>query len=78
MCVDQYYTRIRLTRMSSLLALSEAETEDCLADMVVAGTVTAKTDRLAGIVDFSEQQVGCLVLNLKSMKLILFAIFVFC
>jgi len=52
----KYYTRIRLTRMSSLLALSEAETEDCLADMVVAGTVTAKTDRLAGIVDFSEQQ----------------------
>lgn len=52
----QYYTKIRLTRMSQLLALTEAETEDCLSDMVVAGTVSAKTDRLEGIVDFTEQQ----------------------
>jgi len=52
----QYYTKIRLSRMAQLLALSEAETEDCLSDMVVAGTVSAKTDRLEGIVDFTEQQ----------------------
>merc|ERR1712203_501691 len=42
--------------MATLLALTEAETEDCLSDMVVAGTVSAKTDRLEGIVDFTEQQ----------------------
>jgi len=52
----QYYTKIRLSRMAQLLALTEAETEDCLSDMVVAGTVSAKTDRLEGIVDFTEQQ----------------------
>merc|ERR1712115_482579 len=52
----KYYTKIRLSRMSNLLALSENETEDCLSDMVVAGTVSAKTDRLEGIVDFTEQQ----------------------
>jgi len=52
----KYYTKIRLTRMCSLLALTEAETEDCLSDMVVAGTVSAKTDRLEGIVDFTEQE----------------------
>merc|ERR1711936_1069205 len=52
----QYYTKIRLGRMAILLALTEAETEDCLSDMVVAGTVSAKTDRLEGIVDFTEQQ----------------------
>merc|ERR1712098_621973 len=52
----QYYTKIRLTRMAQLLALTETETEDCLSDMVVSGTVTAKTDRLEGIVDFTEQQ----------------------
>ena len=52
----QYYTKIRLARMAQLLALTEAETEDCLSDMVVAGTVSAKTDRLEGIVDFTEQQ----------------------
>ena len=56
----KYYTKIRLTRMSKLLALTETETEDCLSDMVVAGTVSAKTDRLEGIVDFTEQEVGTL------------------
>jgi len=50
----KYYTRIRLVRMSELLALSQSETEDSLSEMVVAGTVSAKTDRLEGIVDFSE------------------------
>merc|ERR1712126_340787 len=52
----QYYTKIRLSRMAQLLALTEAETEDCLSDMVVAGTVSAKTDRLEGIVDFTSHQ----------------------
>jgi len=52
----KYYTRIRLTRMAKLLALTEGETEDCLSDMVVAGTVSAKTDRLEGIIDFTEQR----------------------
>merc|ERR1711874_371584 len=50
----KYYTRIRLVRMAELLALSESETEDSLSAMVVAGTVSAKTDRLEGIVDFTE------------------------
>lgn len=51
----QYYNKIRLSRMAQLLALTEDETEDCLSAMVVAGTVSAKTDRLEGIVDFTEQ-----------------------
>jgi len=52
----KYYTKIRLTRMAKLLALTEAQTEDCLSEMVVAGTVSAKTDRLEGIIDFTELQ----------------------
>jgi len=52
----KYYTRIRLARMAELLALPESEAEDCLSDMVVSGAVTAKTDRLEGIIDFSQQQ----------------------
>lgn len=52
----KYYTKIRLARMCNLLALSENETEDCLSDMVVAGTISAKTDRLEGIVDFTQQE----------------------
>ena len=92
----QYYTKIRLGRMATLLALTEAETEDCLSDMVrnlilhytflslhhklwslpkvelqvVAGTVSAKTDRLEGIVDFTEQQVKVVLafLTLSEMQ----------
>ena len=30
----KYYTKIRLARMSNLLALSESEVEDCLSEMV--------------------------------------------
>ena len=59
----KYYTKIRLARMAHLLALTETETEDCLSDMVVAGTVTAKTDRLEGIVDFTQQEVSVCPLN---------------
>merc|ERR1712059_3075 len=47
---------IRMMRMAHLLALTEGETEDALSEMVVAGTVSAKTDRLEGIIDFTEQQ----------------------
>jgi len=52
----KYYTRITLTRMAELLALPESQAEDCLSDMVVSGAVQAKTDRLEGIIDFSQQQ----------------------
>jgi len=52
----QYYTRISLTRMAELLALPESQAEDCLSDMVVSGAVQAKTDRLEGIIDFSQQR----------------------
>ncbi|XP_040573226.1 26S proteasome non-ATPase regulatory subunit 12 [Lepeophtheirus salmonis] len=52
----KYYTRITLKRMSELLDLSEAESEDFLSGMVVNHTVEAKTDRLKGIVDFTRHQ----------------------
>lgn len=52
----KYYTSIKLVRMAELLALSQSETEDNLSTMVVAGTISAKTDRLEGIVDFSDME----------------------
>ncbi|QQP38668.1 Proteasome (Prosome_ macropain) 26S subunit_ nonATPase_ 12 [Caligus rogercresseyi] len=52
----KYYTRMSLKRMSELLDLSEAESEDFLSTMVVNHTVEAKTDRLKGIVDFTRHQ----------------------
>lgn len=43
----KYYTRLSLSRMAELLALSENETEEFLSSMVVKGTVEAKTDRVS-------------------------------
>lgn len=54
--IARYYRRIRLQRMAELLALSVDETENLLADLVVAGRVRAKTDRLDGIVSFEVRQ----------------------
>jgi len=51
-----YYTKISLSRMAELLALTETEAEDFLSTMVVSKTVEAKTDRLDGVVDFTKHQ----------------------
>ncbi|XP_030036703.2 26S proteasome non-ATPase regulatory subunit 12 [Manduca sexta] len=51
--MSMYYTRITLQRMSSLLGLSEPETEEALSALVVSGVVRAKIDRPAGVVHFS-------------------------
>ncbi|XP_077526670.1 26S proteasome non-ATPase regulatory subunit 12-like [Haemaphysalis longicornis] len=61
--MSQYYTRITLQRMSELLDLSEKATEDLLSELVVAGRVWAKTDRLAGVVSFSRHKEPNQVLN---------------
>ena len=64
----KYYTKIRLARMAKLLALTEAQTEDCLSEMVVAGTVSAKTDGLEGIIGFIEQRDPLKNLNVKTIS----------
>jgi len=52
----KYYTRVRMSRMSQLLDLSEGDTEEFLSNLVVNKTVQAKIDRLAGVVSFSRQK----------------------
>lgn len=52
-----YYTRISLQRMGQLLNLNLAETEEILSQLVISGTVRAKTDRPTGVVHFSHSQV---------------------
>ncbi|KAJ7293085.1 hypothetical protein C8J57DRAFT_1268083 [Mycena rebaudengoi] len=54
--VAQYYTRITLSRLTSLLDLSQKETEETIARLVVAGTIWARIDRPAGIVNFRNQR----------------------
>uniref|UniRef100_T1J1H9 PCI domain-containing protein n=1 Tax=Strigamia maritima TaxID=126957 RepID=T1J1H9_STRMM len=59
----KYYTQITLARMANLLDLTVQETEDFLSTLVVNKTVQAKTDRLAGIINFSQHKDPNEVLN---------------
>jgi len=59
----KYYTRITLKRMSELLDMSIEETEETLSEMVVSKSVSAKTDRPAGVVNFTASQKPNQVLN---------------
>lgn len=52
----KYYTRVTLQRMSVLLDLSVEETEEFLSNLVSSKTVTAKVDRLDGVVHFQTSQ----------------------
>jgi len=58
-----YYTRIHLSRMAELLDLSRKESEECLCQLVVSGTVVARMDRLEGIVNFGTQPEHSQLLN---------------
>lgn len=50
--VARYYSRLRLPRLATLLAVPEADAEAQLSDLAVKGAVTAKIDRPAGLVRF--------------------------
>jgi 26S proteasome regulatory subunit N5 len=52
----KYYTRITLQRMAHLLDLSPEDTEEFLSNLVCSKTVTAKVDRLDGVVHFQVPQ----------------------
>lgn len=52
----KYYTRVTMQRMANLLDLSVEETEEFLSNLVSSKTVTAKVDRLDGVVHFQNSQ----------------------
>ena len=54
--VSQYYKRIRLERMSTLLAVEQGELENILSDMVSDNALYCKIDRPMGIVSFVKNQ----------------------
>jgi len=58
-----YYTRITLTRLTSLLDLSPKATEEVLCRLVVSGTVYARIDRPNGVVSFKRKETAEDVLN---------------
>ncbi|CBQ67980.1 probable RPN5-26S proteasome regulatory subunit [Sporisorium reilianum SRZ2] len=61
--ISSYYTRITLVRLSQLLDLSAAQSESALADLVSSGTIFAKMDRPAGLVNFEKRKSNADVLN---------------
>ena len=50
--IAKYYTRITFPRLTSLLDLSEEETEKYISDLVTKKTVYARIDRPARVVSF--------------------------
>ncbi|EST06501.1 Proteasome component (PCI) domain protein [Kalmanozyma brasiliensis GHG001] len=61
--ISSYYTRITLPRLAQLLDLSPKESESSLADLVSSGTIYAKMDRPAGVVNFEKRKSNADVLN---------------
>ncbi|CDZ96764.1 26S proteasome regulatory complex, subunit RPN5/PSMD12 [Phaffia rhodozyma] len=61
--VAEYYTRITIGRLAELLDLPEERTELVLCRLVVAKTVYARIDRLAGVIIFDAKKSGDDVLN---------------
>ncbi|QRW11889.1 26S proteasome non-ATPase regulatory subunit 12 [Ceratobasidium sp. AG-Ba] len=61
--VSVYYTRITLARLTSLLDLPPAQTEETLCKLVVDGSVWARIDRPKGIINFRKPRTADDVLN---------------
>lgn len=61
--IAKYYTRITLTRLNSLLDLSAQQAEEILGRLVVSGTIWARIDRPAGIINFRNKRSAEDVMN---------------
>jgi len=61
--IAKYYTRITLVRLTTLLDLTPQQAEETLCRLVVAGTVWARIDRPAGIVNFRNKRSAEDVMN---------------
>ncbi|THH18560.1 hypothetical protein EW146_g2441 [Bondarzewia mesenterica] len=61
--IAKYYTRITLSRLTSLLDLSPEQTEETLCRLVVSGTVWARIDRPTGVVNFQNKRSAEDVMN---------------
>jgi len=54
--IEKYYSRIRLQRLAELVGVSLARAEQEICDMVVNKRVSAKINRLEGLVQFHRGQ----------------------
>lgn len=61
--VASYYIRVTMKRLTSLLDLSQPQTEETLSRLVVSGTIWARIDRPTGIINFRNKQSAEEVMN---------------
>jgi len=61
--VAEYYTRITLSRLTSLLDLTPQATEETLSRLVVSGTIWARIDRPSSVVNFKAKRSAEEVMN---------------
>ncbi|ERS96895.1 26S proteasome regulatory subunit N5 [Sporothrix brasiliensis 5110] len=61
--VSKYYTRIRMSRLTQLLDLTNDETEKYISELVTSKTIYAKIDRPARIVNFAKPRDADDILN---------------
>lgn len=61
--VSKYYTRIRMSRLTQLLDLTDDETEKYISELVTSKTIYAKIDRPARIVNFAKPRDADDILN---------------
>ncbi|KAF8305000.1 PCI-domain-containing protein [Clavulina sp. PMI_390] len=61
--ISQYYTRVTIQRLTSLLDLSVQQVEEVLSRLVVDGSVYAKIDRPTGVVNFQSRKSAEDVMN---------------
>ncbi len=61
--IEKYYTRINLDRISQLVGVSRSRVEVEIGDMVVNARITAKINRLSGIVVFQKNKFTNDILN---------------
>lgn len=61
--IEKYYSRIRLGRLSTLVGVSQDRAEAEIGDMVVNKRVSAKINRMQGIVVFSKSKFTNDILN---------------
>jgi len=61
--MEKYYSRVKLSRLAALVGVSVDRAEIEIGDMVVNKRVTAKINRLVGIVVFSKSKFTNDVLN---------------
>ena len=54
--IEKYYSRVRLSKLASLVGVSQKQAEDEICDMVVSKRISAKINRLEGIVVFNHKK----------------------